>query len=204
VVGGAVYFNPCKIVGEQPTKSLGRRTGIGVARPSERGLSTKPGDPWRCLAHRVIRIYPSYLLAVPGSLDASAKHWLKGAVMTRKIACMLAFLASLTASAQAQQSAPKPAKADAVKVVKIISGDKAKIATYCKLSDLGDEIAKAGHARDNGKVQQLSKQAGDLRKALGPEFDRLSAGLGEVDFQSKEGQEMSTELEKLDQLCPQE
>jgi UDP-N-acetylmuramate-alanine ligase len=49
--------------------------------------------------------------------------------MTRKIACMLAFLAPLTASAQGQQSVPKPTKADAVKVVKIISADKAKIAT---------------------------------------------------------------------------
>jgi hypothetical protein len=129
---------------------------------------------------------------------------LKGAFMTRKIACMLAFLAPLTASAQAQQSVPKPTKPDAVKVVKIISADKAKIATYCKLSDLGDEITKASEAKDNGKVQQLQKQADDLGKALGPEFVRLNAGLGQVDFQSKEGQQLSTELEKLDQLCPQD
>jgi hypothetical protein len=124
--------------------------------------------------------------------------------MTRKIACMLACLAPLTASAQAQQSVPKPTKADAVKVVKIISADKAKIATYCKLSNLGDEITKAGEARDNGKVQQLSKQADGLKKAMGPEFVRLDAGLGQVDFQSKEGEEMSAELEKLDQFCGQE
>ena len=117
---------------------------------------------------------------------------------------MLAFLASLTASAQAQQSVPKPTKADAVKVVNIISADKAKIATYCKLSNLGDEITKAGEARDNGKVQQLSKQADGLKKAMGPEFVRLDAGLGQVDFQSKEGEEMSAELEKLDQFCGQE
>jgi hypothetical protein len=124
--------------------------------------------------------------------------------MTRKIACTLAVLGALTASAQAQESVPKPTKADAAKVVKIISKDKTKVATYCKLANLGDEITKAGEARDNGKVQQLSKQADDLKKALGPEFVRLEAGIVQVDFQSKEGQQLSAELEKLDQFCPQE
>jgi hypothetical protein len=91
-----------------------------------------------------------------------------------------------------------------VKIVKIISTNKTKVATYCKLANLGDEITKANEARDNGKVQQLSKQADDLNKALGPEFVRLEAGFVQVDFQSKEGQQLSAELEKLDQFCPQE
>jgi hypothetical protein len=115
---------------------------------------------------------------------------------------MLAFLGTLTASGQAQQSAPKPTKADVVNVVKIVSADKTKTTTYCKLADLGEEIAKASDARDNGKVQQLSKQADDLKKAMGPEFVQLEAGLDQVDFESKEGQEMEAELDKLDKLCP--
>jgi hypothetical protein len=41
--------------------------------------------------------------------------------MIRKIACILAILGPLTASAQAQESVPKPTKADAAKVVKIIT-----------------------------------------------------------------------------------
>ena len=124
--------------------------------------------------------------------------------MTRKIACILAAFGTLTASAQAQQSVPKPTKADAVKVVKIISTDKTKVVTYCKLSDVGDEINKASEAQDKGKVQQLRQIADDLKKALGPEFVRLEAGLGQLDFQSKEGQQLSAELEKLDQFCPLE
>jgi hypothetical protein len=124
--------------------------------------------------------------------------------MTRKIACILAAFGTLTASAQAQQSVPKPTKADAVKVVKIISTNKTKVATYCKLADVGDEITKASEARDNGKVQQLTQQAYDLKKALGPEFVRLEAGLGKLDFQSAEGQQLSAEFEKLDQFCAQE
>jgi hypothetical protein len=122
--------------------------------------------------------------------------------MTLKIACMLAFLGTLTASAQAQQSASKPTKADVVNVVKIVSADKTKTTTYCKLADLGEEIAKASDTKDNGKVQQLSKQADDLKKAMGPEFAQLEAGLDQVDFESKEGQEMEAELDKLDKLCP--
>jgi len=122
--------------------------------------------------------------------------------MTRKIACILAILETLTVSAQAQQSLPKPTKADAVKVVKIISANKTKIATYCKLADLGDEIKKASGAGDKGKLAQLGKQADDLGKALGPEFVRLNAGLPQVDLQSKEGQELSAELDKLDKFCP--
>src|SRR5215475_7769212 len=123
---------------------------------------------------------------------------LEGAFMTRKFACTLAILGTLTVSAQAQQSVPKPTKADAVKLVQIISANKAKIATYCKLADLGDEINNASSAGDKSKAAQLSKEGDGLGKALGPEFVRLTAGLQPVNFQSKEGQELSAELEKLD------
>jgi hypothetical protein len=122
--------------------------------------------------------------------------------MTRKIVCIFALLGPLTASVQAQESVSRPTKADAAKVVKMISADKAKLGTYCKLSDLGDEIDKARSAKDNGKVERLSKQADDLGKTLGPEFIRLNAGLEDVDLQSKEGQEVSAEFDKLDKLCP--
>jgi hypothetical protein len=37
---------------------------------------------------------------------------------------------------------------------------------------------------------------------MGPEFVQLEAGLDQVDFESKEGQEMEAELDKLDKLCP--
>jgi parvulin-like peptidyl-prolyl isomerase len=122
--------------------------------------------------------------------------------MTRKIVCILAIFGALTASVQAQESVSKPTKADVVKVVKIISSDKTKIGTYCKLADLGDEINEARSAKDNSKVERLSKQADDLTKTLGPEFIRLNAGLEDVDLQSKEGQAVSAEFDKLDKLCP--
>jgi hypothetical protein len=43
-----------------------------------------------------------------------------------------------------------------------------------------------------------------MAKALGPEFVRLNAGLDQVNPESKEGKELSTEFEKLDQFCPQQ
>jgi len=46
---------------------------------------------------------------------------------------------------------------------------------------------KARSAKDDGKVERLSKQADDLGKTFGPEFIRLNAGLEDVDLQSKEG-----------------
>jgi hypothetical protein len=122
--------------------------------------------------------------------------------MTRKIACIVAVLGALTASAQAEESVSKPTKTDAANVVKIISADKTKIATYCKLADLGDEIQKASSAGDHSKIDELSKVADDLGKTLGPEFIRLNAGLEDVDPESKEGHELSTELDKLDKFCP--
>ena len=122
--------------------------------------------------------------------------------MTHRIICIFAILGPLTASVQAQESVPKPTKADAAKVVKIISADKTKIGTYCKLADLGDEIDKARSAGDNSKVERLSKQADDLGKTLGAEFIRLNASLEDVDLQSKEGKEVSAEFDKLDKLCP--
>jgi hypothetical protein len=86
--------------------------------------------------------------------------------------------------------------------VKIISADKTQLGTYCKLADLGDEIKIASRAGNNSKVQQLSKQAGELEKTLGPEFIRLNAGLEDVDLQSKEGEELLAEFDELDKLCP--
>jgi hypothetical protein len=60
--------------------------------------------------------------------------------------------------------------------VQIISADKTKTATYCKLGDLDKKVAEALSAGDNRKLEQLRKQADDLGKTLGPEFIRMNAG----------------------------
>ena len=53
-------------------------------------------------------------------------------------------------------------KADAENVVKIISGDKHKIETYCEFADLGDQIDEAKDSQDTEKAEELSQKVDEL------------------------------------------
>lgn len=123
--------------------------------------------------------------------------------VTRRITSVLVLLGAFTAQALAQQPAEKPTKADVQKVVQIVSTDPAKLATYCKLAAIDEQMSKAGEANDNAKLDQLSKEAEDLQKTMGPEFLKLVAGLDEVDPQSKEGEDLLSLFDPLDQQCEQ-
>jgi hypothetical protein len=122
--------------------------------------------------------------------------------MTRKTACIIALLGALPLSAQAQQPAPpKPTKAEVQKVVQIINADKAKLATYCKLNALEEQVDKAAQAKDQKKLEALSQEADSLGQSLGPEYIKFSDGMTSVDPQSKEGQDLLAPFEPLDNLC---
>jgi hypothetical protein len=125
--------------------------------------------------------------------------------MTRKFACALALLFGalpLSALAQQQSAAPKPTKADVQKAAQIISTDKAKLSTFCKLGALDEQIAKADEAGDTKKLDELGQQANDLQDELGPDYLKLTAALDEVDPRSQEGQDLRAPLEALDKTCP--
>jgi hypothetical protein len=123
--------------------------------------------------------------------------------MTRKIACVLALLGTLPMPAQAQQqpAAPKPAKADVQHVVQIINADKTKLAAYCNLARIEDQMAKATEAKDVSKLQELGKQAEDMGQTLGPEYVALTSGLDEIDPESTDGKDLLSGFEALDKLC---
>jgi hypothetical protein len=109
---------------------------------------------------------------------------------------------TLPVLAQAQQggppsNAPKPTKADAQKVVQIISNDKAKTQAYCEMSKLYQQMQNA----DQKKVETLGKQADVLAGKLGPEYNKLMDGLEGVNPNSNEGKELDSILSKLDNLC---
>jgi hypothetical protein len=127
--------------------------------------------------------------------------------MKLKIVLAIAALAVSTVLAQAQgappPNVPKPTKADAQKVVQIISADKAKTAAYCQLAKLDDEMAALDPKKDEKKLQQLSEQADALADKVGPEYVKLMEGLDQVDPNSPEGKELGTILSALDKLCPQ-
>ena len=103
--------------------------------------------------------------------------------------------------AQSQRPDTSKLKADAQNAVKIISGDKLKIQTYCEILDLDDQIDDANLSQDTKKATELSEQADELEKKLGPEFSTLADDLKDFDPNSQEGREIGSIIDKLDQLC---
>src|SRR5262245_30502109 len=114
---------------------------------------------------------------------------------------MIAILVVATVSVCAQAQKAKVTKRDAQKVVRIISGDKAKTQTYCDMVKLGEQIEQANDKKDNKSVEELSKKLGELGPKLGPEYAALMDGLQDVDPETEEGQEIESALEALDKLC---
>ena len=92
-------------------------------------------------------------------------------------------------------------KADAQKVVNIISGDKAKTQTYCDMTKLGEQIEQANEKRDNKMVNELSQKLVALGEKLGPEYADLMDGLEDINPNSKVAQEIESVLLGLDRLC---
>jgi hypothetical protein len=92
-------------------------------------------------------------------------------------------------------------KADAQKVVRIIKGDKAKTQTYCQILNLGDELDEVDEQRDRKQAEDLSQKIGELEKTLGPEYLALADNLKDMDSTSREGKEIGSIFESLDQSC---
>ena len=104
--------------------------------------------------------------------------------------------------AQAQTPAPtKVTKADAQTVLKIISSDKAKTRIYCHMARFGDQMEQANEKGDSKKFDQLFQRMYELGKKLGPEYAALIDGLQDIDPVSEVGQEISSTLDALDNLC---
>src|SRR5690349_18668499 len=85
-----------------------------------------------------------------------------------------------TAPLFAQGAQPDAAKlkADARNVVSIISGDKAKIQTYCDIANVGEQMNQAVQAKDKKKFDELAQKLPELEKNLGPEYLGLVESLG--------------------------
>ncbi|MEI9805374.1 MAG: hypothetical protein WDN48_14305 [Pseudolabrys sp.] len=130
--------------------------------------------------------------------------------MTLKFIISVAAIVALPFCAQAQQpqgappapkAAPTPTKADAQKVIKIVSSDKAKTKIYCDISALGDQIDEAVQKKDEKKIDELSQKADEMGAKIGPEYVALMDGMQELDPDSKEGKDLSAMLEQLENLC---
>ncbi|MGB8895910.1 MAG: hypothetical protein WCD13_16620 [Pseudolabrys sp.] len=118
--------------------------------------------------------------------------------MNLKLIVAILVIATVPVCARAQPpSAAKVTKADAQKVLKIISDDKAKTQTYCDMGKLGRQIAGA----DEKETGELFQKMDELAKKLGPEYVALMDGLQEIDMNSQDGQEIGSTLDALDKLC---
>jgi hypothetical protein len=122
--------------------------------------------------------------------------------MNLKLIAAILVIAAVPVCAQAQKpSAANVTKADAQKVVKMISGDKAKTQTYCDMAKLGEQIEQANEKKETKKADELSQKMDELGTKLGPEYVALMDGLKEIDAESQDGQEIGSTLEALDKLC---
>jgi hypothetical protein len=146
----------------------------------------------------------------------------KGALMKLKLSVVSLLVAALPICAQAQvpqtpqtPKAPKASKepkgakgskelskvAAAQKVVKTISGDKAKTQAYCDIGKLGDQIEEAEKQNDMRKIDELNSEKQELATKLGPDYVELMGGLEDIDPTSKEAQDVGVALASLDKLC---
>jgi hypothetical protein len=103
-------------------------------------------------------------------------------------------IATMPVCAQAQKPSAVT-KADVQKVVKIISGDKAK--TYCDMAKLGKQTAGA----DEKKADEPYQKMDELAKELGPEYVALMDAYQDIDPDSEVGHEIGSMFTALDQLC---
>jgi hypothetical protein len=124
----------------------------------------------------------------------------RNVLMNVKVAVAVLLIGAVPVYAQAQSpSAPKVTKADAQKVVKIISGNKAKTQTYCDMAKLFNQIEREKNIK---KTAELNRKLDELAKRLGSEYAALVSGIPNVNPNSQEGQEISSTLAALDSLCP--
>ena len=101
--------------------------------------------------------------------------------------------------AQRQQQNVAKLKADAQKVVSIISGDKAKI---CEIADLGPQMVEAALEKDEKKADALTQRGVELEKVLGPEYTAFFDAFSEADPNSKDVRDILSTFAMLEQSCP--
>ena len=119
--------------------------------------------------------------------------------MNRLMIVAILIIGILPLYAQSQQ--PDAAEL-AQKVVGIVGGDKTKTQTYCQVLDLSDELDQVDRQKDREKAEDLSQKINELQKNLGPEYLALLEATLDVDPNSKDGQEIVSIFDKLDENCP--
>jgi hypothetical protein len=113
---------------------------------------------------------------------------------------MVAILAISVAPiyAQAQHASADTLKAEARNFVKIISGDKRKSQTYCKIVELNDQIDQEENPIE---AQELVRKRDKLEDKLGRRYIALVTGIMSIDKDSRDYRQIASILEPLGKLC---
>jgi Skp family chaperone for outer membrane proteins len=126
--------------------------------------------------------------------------------MNLKLVIAASLLAATPVLAQGQMSgpppkaAPKPTVAQVQKVLADISRDKAKVATYCDLNKVNQQMSTVDE-KDQKKMQALGEKADSLMQKLGPDYAKVMEGLDSVDENSAEGKQYAALFQPLDAQC---
>jgi type II secretory pathway component GspD/PulD (secretin) len=116
-------------------------------------------------------------------------------LMSRFIVAIL-LIAAVPLCAQAQKPSAVT-RADAQRVLKTISGDKAKTRTYCDIAKLVNKITEGDEEQTDGLYEKID----ELGKKLGPEYAALMDRLQDIDPDSEIVQEIDSMFAALDKLC---
>ena len=126
--------------------------------------------------------------------------------MTFKFFVAAALFVAVPIGAFAQSDKPnvqllKPTIEDAQKLVETITGDKDKLKTYCEIGKLHEQLDSAEEKVDAKEFEALVAELDSLEQQMGPDYIRVTDGLGEVDPNSAEGQKFNAVFEPLRKQC---
>lgn len=119
--------------------------------------------------------------------------------MNRLLIVAIWTICALPLYTRAQQPDTAKLKTDAQKIVSTISHDKAKSQIYCEVTDLGQQIDQE---KDRKKAEALVEKMNELEKQLGPEYLDFLAASKDVDPNSKDGEDIISMFDELDEACP--
>jgi hypothetical protein len=95
----------------------------------------------------------------------------------------------------------KPTIEDAQKLVEKISSDKGKLKAYCEIGKLHEQLDNAEDKGDAQEFEALVAKLDSLEQQMGPDYIKVTDGLGDVDPNSAEGQKFSAAFEPLRKQC---
>ena len=122
--------------------------------------------------------------------------------MNRLLTVSILLISTAPLYAQRQQQNVAKLKADAQKVVSIISGDEVKTQTYCEARDIAKQLLQAEQQKDNERVEELTNKLIEQQKNLGSEYLALMKSLRDANLTPKDGQEIESMFDSLDESCP--